>query len=330
MTEESVRLIFGGDVMLGRLVADEIRARTPLYPMGRIASLMKSADLTIVNLECAITTSDKLWHGEPKPFYFGAPPQAVESLVDAGVDLVSLANNHSLDFDYKGLSDTLVHLQSHNIAYAGAGNNLDEARAPAIIEKNGIKFGMVAYCDHQEDFAATGSRPGIAYIDLENEKLSLKLLQQDLDRMKQAGVNWPILSLHWGPNMVERPSERFVRIGHAALDMGYRILFGHSAHVFHGIEIYKGCPIIYSAGDLVDDYYVDPYFRNDHALLFELELTVTDLKSIRLHPVFIEECRTQSANGMQAEYIARKMTEHCAEMGTMVKHGPEGTLEILP
>lgn len=327
--ERTVKLIFGGDVMLGRLVADEIRARTPLYPLGRIAPLMKSADLTIVNLECAITTSDKLWHGEPKPFYFGAPPQAVEGLVDAGVDLVSLANNHSLDFDYKGLSDTQVHLQSYNIAYAGAGNNLDEARTPAIIEKNGIRFGMVAYCDHQEEFAATGSRPGIAYIDLENEKLALKLLQQDLDGMKRAGVNWPILSLHWGPNMVERPSERFVRIAHTALDMGYRILFGHSAHVFHGIEIYKGCPIIYSAGDLVDDYYVDPYFRNDHSLLFELELTITGLKSIRLHPVFIEECRTQPANGLQADYIAKKMTEYCAEMGTVVKHGPGNTLEIL-
>ncbi len=328
--ERTVKLIFGGDVMLGRLVADEIKARTPFYPMGKIASLMKSADLTIVNLECAITTSDKLWHGEPKAFYFGAPPQAVEGLVDAGVDLVSLANNHSLDMDDQGLLDTLNILKANGIQHAGAGRNLKEAGTPAIIEKNGIKFGMVAYCDHQEDFTATGSRPGIAYIDLENEKFALKLLQQDLEGMKQAGVDWPILSLHWGPNMVERPSEHFVRIGHAALDMGYRILFGHSAHVFHGIEIYKGCPILYSAGDLVDDYYVDPYFRNDHSLLFELELTVAELKSIRLHPVFIEECRTQPANGMQAEYITKKMTEYCVEMGTVVKPGPGNTLEILP
>ncbi len=78
--------------------------------------------------------------------------------------------------------------------------------------------------------------------------------------------------------------------------MGWRILFGHSAHVFHGIEIYRGCPVIYAAGDLVDDYYVDPVFRNDCQLLFELSLGPAGLDRIDLYPVLIRNCRTRPSS----------------------------------
>jgi poly-gamma-glutamate synthesis protein (capsule biosynthesis protein) len=137
--------------------------------------------------------------------------------------------------------------------------------------------------------------------------------------LQRAAVDWPILSLHWGPNMVFRPSLKFRRIAHAAIDMGWKILFGHSAHVFQGIEIYRGCPIMYAAGDLVDDYYVHPDFKNDHQLLFEMELTRDALQRIVLHPVFIEECRIQPATREQAKYIAAWMAELCDEMGTRVQ-----------
>jgi poly-gamma-glutamate synthesis protein (capsule biosynthesis protein) len=97
------------------------------------------------------------------------------------------------------------------------------------------------------------------------------------------------------------------------------MLFGHSAHVFHGIEIYKGRPIFYSAGDLVDDYTVDPDFKNDHQLLFDLELTRSALRRIELHPVFIEDCRTVPATGEAREDIVRRVTALCTEMGTVVR-----------
>jgi poly-gamma-glutamate synthesis protein (capsule biosynthesis protein) len=317
--DETVRIILGGDVMLGRIVKERIRRLGPAYPLGQIASLMRGADLTIVNLECAVTSSDALWPGAPKAFYFGAPPAAVEALVDAGVDLVSLANNHVLDHGVEGLRETVRLLRGRGIGFAGAGENAEEARAPAVIERKGIRFGMVAYCDHQEDFAAAADRPGSAYLDLWDEAAVIERIRDDLDRMKTAGVEWPIVSLHWGPNMVDRPSERFVRLAHAAVDAGCGMLFGHSAHVFHGIEIYKGRPIFYSAGDLVDDYAVDPDFKNDHQLLFDLELTRSALRRIELHPVFIEDCRTVPATGEAREDIVRRVTALCTEMGTVVR-----------
>lgn len=314
--------------MLGRIVKELICEQGSDYPLGEIAASLRGADLALVNLECAITASSETWPGEPKAFYFGAPPEAVRALRGAGIDLVSLANNHTLDFGMQGLLETLRHLHEHGIRHAGAGVDLEEARAPAYLERKGVRFGMVAYCDHQADFAAEPGSPGIAYLDLGDEGAALEEFRRGLARIRQQPVDWPILSLHWGPNMVDRPSEHFVNLARAAIDMGYRLLFGHSAHVFQGIEIYRGWPILYAAGDLVDDYYVDPEFRNDHQLLFELELDRAALRRIRLHPVLIKDCRAQPAQGEQREYIAQRITRLCAEMGTEVRRS-DG-LEIIP
>lgn len=320
--QPSVRVMFGGDVMLGRIVGKFILRHGAAYPLGPVVRLMRDADLTVVNLECAITSSMHRWPGAPKAFYFGAPPQAIHALTDAGIDMVSLANNHTLDFDVEGLSDTLHHLRQHGIRFAGAGENIGQALSPAIIDCQGMTFGMTAFCDHQADFAAAEARPGISFIDIDDEMQALELLRNALDPLLQAAVDWPILSLHWGPNMVFRPSIKFRRLAHAAIDMGWRILFGHSAHVFQGIEIYRGCPIIYAAGDLVDDYYVDPDFKNDHQLLFEMEFARDTLQRISLHPMFIEDCQVRPATGEQFDYIARWMTTLCKELGTQVHREP--------
>ncbi len=321
------RVMFGGDVMLGRVVEKYILRYGPDYPLGPVAGLMRDADLTVVNLECAITSSTHRWPGAPKAFYFGAPPQAIHALTGAGVDMVNLANNHVLDFDVAGLQETLRHLRQHGIRFAGAGEELDEASAPAIAECRGITFGMAGFCDHQADFAAQKGIPGIAYIDFDDEFAAVKVLRKALEPLQRAAIDWPILSLHWGPNMVLRPSMKFRRLAHAAIDMGWKILFGHSAHVFQGIEIYHGCPIIYAAGDLVDDYLVDPEFNNDHQLLFEFELTRQALTRISLHPVFIEHCQAQPATGKQAEHIVEWISSVCNEMGTRV-HRDGGSLWI--
>lgn len=317
---QTVRVLFGGDVMLGRNVKECILRHGADYPLQPVAPLMRAPDLTVVNLECAITDSPERWPGAPKAFYFGAPPAAADTLEGAGVDLVSLANNHALDYGVEGLRDTLRLLRSHGIRVAGAGENRAEACSAAILDCRGIRFGMAAFCDHQSDFAAGDGCPGIAYLDLDEEGAALQQLRQALQPLQRAAVDWPILSLHWGPNMVFRPAPRLRRIAHAAIDMGWKILFGHSAHVFQGIEIHRGCPILYAAGDLVDDYYVDPHFRNDHQLLFELELTRTSWRRIELHPLFIAQCRTRPAAGAQADYIVRQMTALCRELGTTVRH----------
>lgn len=312
------RILFGGDVMLGRMVKDAIAQHGAAYPLAPVAALMRRADLTVVNLECAITASSRHWTGAPKAFYFSAPLQAGDTLVSAGVDMVSLANNHILDYGVQGMRDTMEHLGRHDIHYTGAGENRRDALQPAIVRSGGLTVGMVAFCDHQDDFAALDGRPGIAHINFEDERAAMSTLEDALAPLQQAGIAWPVLSLHWGPNMVTRPSGVFRRAAHAAIDMGWKILFGHSPHVFQGIEIYRGCPVIYAAGDLVDDYYVDPGFRNDQQLLLELTLKPGAVHRIDLHPILIRDCQAQLATGKAFDTIVQSMSALCGEMGTPV------------
>lgn len=315
--DATLRLAVGGDVMLGRIVRDHILGLGADYPLGLIADRMRRADLGLVNLECALTDAGAPPKAPPKAFRFMAPPRAAESLSQAGVGLVSLANNHAMDAGEAGLKDTLSLLDAHGIAHAGAGGTLREALRPAVVERHGMRFGMVAFCDHQADFAATDATPGIAYLDVRHQKAALETVRNSLAEIQEA-CDVPILSLHWGPNMVERPSADFVRFAHAAVDEGARLVFGHSAHVFQGIEFYRGVPILYAAGDLVDDYRVDPELRNDLSLLFELEFRGPSVHRILLHPVRIERCRTAPAEEGDARFILARAHRLCGELGTVV------------
>ena len=136
-----VRLALAGDAMLGRLVGAHIRRQGPDYPLGAIATLMRRADLALVNLECALTDCPRRWSGAPKAFYFGAPPDAALSLAGAGVGIASLANNHILDFELRGLTDTLAALERQGIGHAGAGPCLAAALRPAMAERRGCASG---------------------------------------------------------------------------------------------------------------------------------------------------------------------------------------------
>ena len=324
-----LRLLFGGDLMLGRLAGDALLREGPDYPLGALAPLLRGADLAVANLECAISEPAERWHGAPKAFYFRAPPAAAQALVDAGIGLASLANNHILDYGAQGLQDTLRILDGHGIAHAGAGADLAAALAPTIVERQGVRIGMAAFCDHQDDFAATGGHPGMAWLDLQDEAAAIDAFARALAPLRAQGVRWPVLSLHWGPNMVTEPSPQQRRLARAAIEIGWKIVYGHSAHVFHGVELYKEGVILYACGDLVDDYLVVAEFRNDHQLLFELALGEDGLERIVMRPLFIRRCRVFPANSAQRAWIFERMGERCRELGTETRVEGE-TLVIEP
>jgi poly-gamma-glutamate synthesis protein (capsule biosynthesis protein) len=311
-----LRLLFGGDMMLGRLVGEAMLREGPDYPLGAVSPLLRGADLAIANLECAVCEPGERWHGAPKAYYFRAPPLAGQALRDAGIGLVSLANNHILDYDVQGLLETVRILDAHGTAHAGAGTDLAAATAPAIVERRGVRIGMAAFCDHQDDFAAADDHPGMAWLGMHDEAAAIDAFARALAPLRAEGVRWPILSLHWGPNMVSEPSPQQRRLARAAIDVGWKIVFGHSAHVFQGVELYEGCPILYAAGDLVDDYAVDPSFRNDHQLLFELVLGEDALERVVMHPLFIRGCRVYRANSAQRAWIIERMQGLCTGLGT--------------
>src|SRR5215218_652655 len=143
-----MRLALAGDTMLGRGVAKELGHRPPQSLVDpELVEITRAADLFVLNLECCISE-----RGEPitKAFNFRAPPAAVETLLHLGVHCVTLANNHALDYGIDALLDTFEHLRAAGIAWAGAGENVEEARRPVVVD--GLP--IVAFADHERAFAA--------------------------------------------------------------------------------------------------------------------------------------------------------------------------------
>lgn len=309
-----------GDVMLGRGVAKEIERRTPESFWGDTLPLLRSADLLIAGLECAITTHPTPWTRTPKVFHFRAPPKAVEVLRAAGVRCVSLANNHTLDFEEEGLLDTLRYLDAAGIARAGAGRNLAEAAAPAILEAGGLRVGVLAFTDNEPGWAAGPDRPGTNYIEIRPEDPAvLERVERGIAQARSQGAQIVVLSLHWGPNMRLRPSAPFRRFARAVVDRGVDLVYGHSAHIFQGIELYRGSPILYDTGDFLDDYAVDPILRNDQSLIFFVDLDEEGVRELRLVPVKLNYAVVNRATGRDLEEISERMIALSAEMSTPVE-----------
>src|SRR5918998_994230 len=272
-----------GDVMLGRRVNDALRTLRPEQAWGDVLPLLVSADLRIVNLECAITDHKQPWTHTPKVFHFRADSSAVEVLKAARVDVCSLANNHTLDFEERGLLDTMEHLKAAGIWYAGAGHNREEAARPALLTARPAdrpsRVALLAFTDNEPPFAAESDHPGTNYLPVSTEADVLGRIEVAVTAAREAGAETVVFSNHWGPNMVERPSTLFRRFARAVMDRGVDVYYGHSAHVFQGVEIYDGKPILYDTGDFINDYAVDPRLRNDWSFLFRIDRKSTRLNS---------------------------------------------------
>ena len=308
-----ITLALIGDVMLGRGVNETLRTAHPEKPWGDVLPLLGSADLRIINLECAITEHKRPWSRTPKVFHFRADPLAVEVLRAARVDACSLANNHTLDFEEQGLLDTLAHLETAGIRYVGVGRNLEEAARPVLLE-GGVA--LVAFTDNEPPFAAGPDKPGTNYLPVSMEPEVLRRVEEAVGSAREAGANTVIFSNHWGPNMVERPRGLFRRFARAVVDRGADVYYGHSAHVFQGVEIYRGKPILYDTGDFIDDYAVDPNLRNDRSFLFFVSVEGGDLRRLELFPVALPYARVELAGGAEREAILDRMVSLSAEMGT--------------
>jgi len=302
-----LKIALAGDTMLGRGVAQRLETESPesLF-VAELVDVVHQADLCLLNLECCISA-----RGEPAPgkvFHFRAPPWATQALAHLGVDCVTLANNHALDFGQDALLDTLAHLDAAGIQAVGAGSDLERARAPAVFEANGFRLAVLAVTDHPPDFAAGPGLGGVAYADLRRdpapEWLSQRIAAVDADAV--------LVTPHWGPNMVAEPRPYVHRAATALVDAGATLVAGHSAHVFHGVAT----RVLHDLGDFLDDYRVDRKLRNDLGLLFLVDLAGDRLEAI---PLKLEFAHTRLAEGEDAAWIRRRFVEACAKLGTGVR-----------
>src|SRR3989442_312756 len=266
---EMICIGLAGDVMLGRLVDGHVLANpvaSPGYGWGNTLPLWRQMDLRMVNLECVIATAGEPW--VPKTFHFRAGPRAIDVLEAAGIHLVSLANNHVLDFGGQALQECLARLRQSSIRYAGAGETSEEAAAPTVLTGDGITVAVVALTDGEPEWEAMPDRPGVNHVRYDRAGLLAPYLQRVETALARArdAAQLVIVSVHarpnWGP-----PTAAMRAVARQIIDLGADLYWGHSNHTGQCIERYRDRAILYSCGDIVADYAVDP--GEAHAVLGE-------------------------------------------------------------
>lgn len=239
------RLILGGDVMLSRHVGRLARARRdPAFPLRGLSPLLQEADIAFVNLESPFSD-----HGAivERGMVFKAEPEMIAALEVAGIDVVSTANNHARDQGSRGVEFTLDWLRGHGIAAVGTGKSAEEAHSGTVLERNGIRFGFLAYTYDQSN----GNHPDV---DERVALLDLDRMREDVSRLAtQAGAI--VVSMHAGAEYSPKPNPQQVAFARAAIDAGASVAVGHHPHVTQPWEHYGAGVIFYSLGNLVFDQF---------------------------------------------------------------------------
>jgi poly-gamma-glutamate capsule biosynthesis protein CapA/YwtB (metallophosphatase superfamily) len=308
----AVTLALAGDTMLGRKVGEALARSDPKSLVAEeVVAAAREADLFVLNLECCISERGEPWPDPQKPFFFRAPPAAVELLAHLGVDCVALANNHALDFGEDALLDTFDQLRAAGIAWVGAGVDEGAARAPVVLRQGGFRVAVVAVSDHPAAFVAGPAKPGIAFADLGPGLPDwLRAAVQEAD----ADADAVLVTPHWGPNMTAAPLPRVRAAAAALIEAGATLVAGHSAHVFQGIDGH----VLFDLGDFLDDYIVDPVLRNDLGLLFLVTLDEQGPTRLEAIPLKLEYCYTRLARGDEAAWVRRRFRDACASLRTEV------------
>ena len=224
-TEGSITLAFAGDVNFAgrtaRLLAD------PATAFGPVTAVLRSADFAALNLETAITTRGT---PQPKTFHFRAPPAAFTALRDAGIDLVTMANNHALDYGPVGLADTLAAARAARFPYVGIGADAAAAWAPYVTTVKGMKIAVIGVSQVAElasSWVATPRRPGEANaIDLGRTLAAVRSAR------RLASV--VIVFMHWGTEGQACPDQAQLSLAHRLAAAGASIIVGAHAHMLQG------------------------------------------------------------------------------------------------
>ena len=238
--EPVATLIFGGDVMLAETVGERIAQG--IDPFADVSPFLKTADATIANLECVIATTGTPMEG--KPFTFRADPRVVPVLAKH-FPIVSLANNHTVDFGHEAFLQQLDLLKQNHVSYFGGGRNCVEARTPHIITIKGLRIALLGYCDyHPREFEAGPDWPGTAWAVPEQMEADIKAART----IHHADLVIPFM--HWGLQYVPE-NERQQKLAHRMIHAGADVVVGSHPHVTQAVEYHRGKLIVYSLGNFV-------------------------------------------------------------------------------
>jgi len=327
-----------GYVEIGERVNGPIpRSVAPDYIWGdTLDELERSApDLRIINLETSVTKSDDYWEG--KQIHYRMHPENADCITAAKIDVCSLANNHVLDWGYIGLEETLETLRKAKIRGVGAGMNLIEAEAPAIVEVLGkgrvIVFAVGSPTGGMPlNWAASEKRSGINLLrDFSDD--TIQDLRKKVREVKQER-DIVVLSIHWEGNWGYHVPQKEIDFAHRLIEeAGIDLIHGHSSHHVKGIEVYQDRLILYGCGDFLNDYEgIGGYehYRSDLGLMYfaSVDSSTGKLVQLQMTPTQIKHFKVNRASRDDALWLAHTLNREGRMFGTRARVDEDNRLTL--
>ncbi|HEX9626388.1 MAG TPA: CapA family protein [Acidiferrobacterales bacterium] len=311
-----------GDIMLDGSARALMVEHGYDYPFVHMRELFRDSQIVLGNLEGPLTGRGSADPG--KQYSFRSPPDAVApALKRAGFNVVSLANNHTLDYGVDGLADTMAALDAAGIAHAGAGMNLAAARRPAVLTIDGTRVAVLAYSlTLPESFFAGRERPGTAYGHEQQVRADVAAARAQADIV--------IVSFHWGQEGKTTLREYQPRLGRAAIDAGAQAVIGHHPHILQGVERYKDGVILYSLGNFAFGSYSP---RSRDSVVAQLRFVDHRFHELTLVPInvhnFEVNFQPQVLPRDRADRVVAHLQELSAPHGTVLVNR-DGVAQLTP
>lgn len=295
-------LVCGGDLMFNGI-------RPGQAPLSGVASVMREADLAVANLEIPLCTTKERTSRKTKAdlkakrqFVLTASTAHGSSLAEAGIDLVSLANNHAMDAGATGLREMQATLDALRIGYAGAGGNLEEAERVRVVRlPSGVRVGFASYLAFMGSGAlwtctpAAASGAGVATLSLGGRvgPQAQARIRQIVESARRS-CDVLLVALHWGIERQSKPTDYQLALGRAFAEAGADVVMGSHPHVLQGFETVRGRLVLYSMGNLVSP-------RPGSSALYRLKFDGDRFKELEILPVEIK--------GGKAKLVATNLVE---------------------
>jgi len=242
-----------------------------LYPFQAVYRLLRAADIAVGNLETPFTV-----RGSPadKRFIFRAHPEHIPALHTVGFDVLSLANNHILDFAPESMDNTMAALEEMGIATVGAGHGEAAAHRPAVLEVKGIKVAFLAFAAPRwRNSPEVPTASDVAWAEPEPVRRTVAQAREEADLV--------IVLLHMGTEYEAQANQQQRAVAHAAVEGGAALVIGHHPHVLQDVEVYRGVPIVYSLGNFVFD--MDAIERTRDTAILRAVLARDGVRSVDLY-----------------------------------------------
>lgn len=262
-SKQPITILLGGDVNMGRKIGQQILSGDIDYPFAKISDTLLDADITFVNLESQLADLGGETQSPTNEYRFAGPPEAAQSLKNAGIDIVSVANNHMWDYGKDRLFETLDSLQKAGVIYVGASSIPENKYGAKIIEVNGKTIAFLAMTTLLNGYENAGATEYVSFDDPD-------AIISEINRVKE-NIDYILVSVHTGVEYATKPQPEMVELSHKLIDAGADAIIGHHPHVPQPIEIYNDKPIFYSLGNFA---FWQPFsFWTQNGFLAKLSLT---------------------------------------------------------